>query len=173
MLSAKLVHTTMIRRWRVGSRSGFLALGFHPRAATLPNKLDPLHRFVLARRKLSATRLPTEPSRHSVLPLEIVTNPQIQALLPVIGNVAYIALACGFLMTDMLSLRILLAGGYTGLVAFHMLHVQPLRIPLRWSALFVLVNASAAGLLIADQWMGNLSQQDQELYHEHFPMFSI
>lgn len=173
MLTSKLIPTTIIRScWRSGcSRSSLAWCGIHPRAAP-PNNKYPPPIFVIGRRKLSATKLPTEPSRHSVLPIEIVTNPNIQAMLPVVGNVAYIALACGFLMTDMLSLRILLAGGYTGLVAFHMLHVHPLKIPLRWSALFVLVNASAAGFLIADQWMGNLTQQDQELYHQHFPMFS-
>ena len=43
-----------------------------------------------------------------------------------------------------LALRVLLIGGYAGLVSFHSLHPKPLRIPLRWSAFFVLVNLVAA-----------------------------
>mmetsp|Transcript_41157 Transcript_41157/g.46912 ORF Transcript_41157/g.46912 Transcript_41157/m.46912 type:complete len:133 (+) Transcript_41157:48-446(+) len=56
--------------------------------------------------------------------------------LPMIGNGAYLALASGFLMTDMLQLRLMLGIGYTGLVAFHALHPKPLQIPLRWSFFF-------------------------------------
>lgn len=77
-------------------------------------------------------------------------------------------LASGFLMTDMLTLRLALVGGYAGLVAFHSLHARPLRIPLRWSALFVLVNAGAACMLIADQFPGSLSEEEEGLYEEHF-----
>lgn len=92
--------------------------------------------------------------------------------LPIIGNAAYVALASGFLMTDMLTLRASLVAGYSGLVAFHLLHPRPLRIPLRWSAMFVVVNAGAACLLIADQWPGALSEEDEELYNDHFPMLT-
>lgn len=92
--------------------------------------------------------------------------------LPILGNAGYMALASGFMMNDMLALRIALVGGYSGLVAFHLLHARPLRIPLRWSAFFVVVNAGAACLLIADQWPGTLTQDDEELYKKHFPMLA-
>lgn len=79
------------------------------------------------------------------------------------------ALASGFLMTDMLQLRCLLVGGYAGLVTFHSLHAKPLQIPLRWSALFVVMNAGAVALLLADQWIGVLlSEDDKALYERHF-----
>lgn len=79
------------------------------------------------------------------------------------------ALASGFLMTDMLQLRVMLVGGYAGLVAFHSLHARPLQIPLRWSALFVVVNAGAAMLLFVDQWIGVLLTDDEmALYEQHF-----
>jgi CRP-like cAMP-binding protein len=74
----------------------------------------------------------------------------------------------GFLMTDMLQLRVALVGGYTGLVAFHALHPRPLRIPLRWSAIFILVNGGAAIMLAADRWAAPLSTDDEKLYLEHF-----
>ena len=89
-----------------------------------------------------------------------------------IGNTAYLALASGFLMTDMLDLRVLLIGGYSGLVAFHTLQERPLRIPLRWSALFVAVNAVAAGMLIMDRYAPSLTdaqhRDGEDLYAENF-----
>ena len=72
-------------------------------------------------------------------------------------------------MTDMLQLRLMLVGGYAGLVTFHSLHAKPLQIPLRWSALFVVVNAGAAMLLFVDQWIGALLSDDEKvLYEQHF-----
>ena len=89
-------------------------------------------------------------------------------MLPVVGHGAYLAIASGFLMTDMLYLRCLLVGGYTGLVAFHSMHQKPLRIPLSWSAVFVLVNAGAGCVLAYDQYCPLLSEDQEELYREHF-----
>jgi CRP-like cAMP-binding protein len=108
----------------------------------------------------------------SILPLSVVNHPNIQSLLPLIGNLAYIGIASGFLMTDMLQLRILLVGGYTGLVAYHILRPVPLRIPLRWSAVFVLVNAGAACLLLEDRYMAPLTEEEEELYQEHFSVLT-
>jgi len=79
------------------------------------------------------------------------------------------ALASGFLMTDMLQLRLMLVGGYAGLVSFHSLHARPLQIPLRWSALFVVVNTAAAVLLFVDEWIGALlTEEELVLYKQHF-----
>lgn len=104
--------------------------------------------------------------------MDFVQSQSVKMALPIIGNVSYIALASGFLMTDMLSLRLALVGGYTGLVAFHMLHPRPLGIPLRWSAMFIVVNLGAACYLIADSMPGTLSEEEEELYGEHFPMLT-
>jgi len=90
------------------------------------------------------------------------------SLLPVLGNVAYIALASGFLMTDVLALRVLLAGGYTALVGFHALQAKPLWIPLGWSCVFVAVNSIAASLLIADRWPGSLTPEEERLHADSF-----
>jgi CRP-like cAMP-binding protein len=72
-------------------------------------------------------------------------------------------------MTDMLQLRLMLVGGYAGLVTFHSLHAKPLLIPLRWSALFVVVNAGAAMMLFIDQWIGALlTDEEMDLYEQNF-----
>jgi CRP-like cAMP-binding protein len=51
---------------------------------------------------------------------------------------------------------------------FHMMHPRPLRIPLRWSALFIFVNAGAACLLLADRYAPQFSVDDEALYVDHF-----
>lgn len=94
------------------------------------------------------------------------------AFLPVLGNATYVVIASGFLMTDMLQLRLLLVTGYSGLVAYHALQVKPMKIPLCWSALFVAVNATAAAMLLADRYAPNLNSSEnpdgEELYQQHF-----
>lgn len=103
------------------------------------------------------------------MPFNLFSKEAFRNALPIIGNGAYMALASGFLMTDMLQLRLMLVGGYAGLVGFHSLHAKPLQIPLRWSALFVLVNGGAAVLLFVDQWIGAmLTDEERALYQEHF-----
>jgi hypothetical protein len=104
----------------------------------------------------------------NILPLDFVLSPTVKMVLPLIGNIAYLCVASGFIMTDMLQLRVALVGGYTGLVTFHMMHPRPLRIPLRWSALFVALNAGAACFLVMDRYGAPLSQEDEELYSRHF-----
>jgi CRP-like cAMP-binding protein/uncharacterized membrane protein (Fun14 family) len=98
----------------------------------------------------------------------LVQNPKIKEALPYIGNGAYLGIASGFLMTDMLSLRLALVGGYTGLVTYHALRCKPLLIPLRWSAIFVLMNAGAAGILVMDRFGAPLSEEEEDLYLNHF-----
>ena len=96
----------------------------------------------------------------------------IRGHLPVLGNCAYIGLASGFLMTDVLALRILLACGYSGLVTYHALQPRPLRIPLMWSAVFVAVNAFAASKLAADRFPSSLSEEEEELHASSFPQLT-
>ena len=98
---------------------------------------------------------------------DLVNSPSIKKSLPLIGNGAYLFVVSGFLMTDMLMLRVALVGGYTGLVLFHSLHPKPLKIPLAWSALFVFVNAGAASILAMDRW-AELSPEEERLYNNHF-----
>lgn len=102
----------------------------------------------------------------------VVQDPRVRQALPWIGNGAYFVIASGFLMTDMLTLRVALVGGYTGLVAFHRLHPKPLQIPLRWSALFVIVNVAAAATLVMDRYGAPLTEENERLYKENFSQFS-
>ena len=104
----------------------------------------------------------------SVLPLWIVNHPSSIAIVPILGNLAYASLAGGFLCNDLLSLRLLLISGYSGLVTYHALRPKPLRIPLRWSAFFVLVNTSMAVMLLMDRLPPTLTKEEEELHIEHF-----
>jgi CRP-like cAMP-binding protein len=139
------------------------------RAAASPAKAS--RRFLSSEQKVAIKAKPCPPNvkpGENILPLDFVTSPAVQFALPLLGHGAYIILGSGFLMTDMLYLRVVLAGGYMGLVVFHMMHLRPLRIPLRWSALFIFVNAGAACLLLADRYAPTFSVDDEELYVEHF-----
>ena len=51
---------------------------------------------------------------------------RVHPALNALGNASYLAIASGFLMTDLLALRALLSSGYLGLVCFHSLQKKPL-----------------------------------------------
>ena len=89
-----------------------------------------------------------------------------------IGHGAYASLACGFLCTDILFLRVLLVGGYTGLVTYHALQPRPLRIPLRWSALFVGVNLAMIAKLVMDALPVELTEEEETLHVVSFAPLS-
>ncbi len=107
-----------------------------------------------------------------LLPCSITRHPRVAAYLPYIGNVAYMALTSGFVMTDILGLRVMLVLGYSGLVCFHLLHPRPLRIPLIWSAVFVTVNAVAAFQLANDRFPPPLEPEYEALHRDYFPQMS-
>lgn len=102
-----------------------------------------------------------------VLPLKIVQNPFVQKMLPVLGNAGYIMLASGFLMTDILWLRLLLMGGYSSLLCYHGFQLRPLRIPLMGSALFVVVNAVKGGQILRERFV-SLTDEEEHIYTNHF-----
>eukprot|EP00532_Pseudo-nitzschia_australis_P000791 CAMPEP_0168188138 /NCGR_PEP_ID=MMETSP0139_2-20121125/15465_1 /TAXON_ID=44445 /ORGANISM="Pseudo-nitzschia australis, Strain 10249 10 AB" /LENGTH=374 /DNA_ID=CAMNT_0008110511 /DNA_START=316 /DNA_END=1440 /DNA_ORIENTATION=+ len=142
----------------VGGTAGGVSVNAN--VSTAANKTTRASTFTTASAGASQTMQRTMP---------LFSKEAFRNALPIIGNGAYMALASGFLMTDMLQLRLMLVGGYAGLVGFHSLHAKPLQIPLRWSALFVLVNGGAAVLLFVDQWIGAmLSDEERALYEEHF-----
>ena len=116
----------------------------------------------------SSTSSSASSASSSVLPLWIVNHPSSIAIVPILGNLAYASLAGGFLCNDLLSLRLLLISGYSGLVTYHALRPKPLRIPLRWSAFFVLVNTSMAVMLLMDRLPPTLTKEEEELHIEHF-----
>jgi len=157
----------------------------------LPTSL--LRRFDVNYRKIQPINIPTAPHYRSlgsstststnsknqkvlpptslpspVLPLWLVKHPSTVAIVPVVGNVAYSSLASGFLCTDVLSLRVLLICGYSGLVTYHALRPQPLMLPLRWSAFFVMVNVSMATMLILNRMEPTLTEEEEELHIINF-----
>ena len=102
----------------------------------------------------------------------MVEHHAVVRVLPAIGNIAYASLACGFLCTDILPLRLLLVGGYTSLVAFHGLQKQPLRIPLRWSIFFVGINLAMAVQLVSERLPIELSAEEEVLHVASFAPLS-
>jgi len=107
------------------------------------------------------------PTPTPVLPLAVVQHTAVRAVLPLIGNVAYVALAGGFLMTDVLLLRVLLSFGYGTLVVFHSLQLNALRIPLAGSVFFVIVNVYfAVNIYLARRV--DLTPEEKSIHEEFF-----
>ena len=102
----------------------------------------------------------------AILPEAVVNHRVVVFVRPYLGNLAYAALASGFLMTDIFSLRLLLISGYSGLVSYHILQRIPMRIPLRWSAFFVAVNTYMLVQLARDLYPGEFDPEDEALYIE-------
>jgi len=107
------------------------------------------------------------PAPTPVLPLSVVQNPAVKGALPLIGNVAYVALAGGFLMTDVLLLRLLLSFGYGTLVIFHSLQLNPLKIPLAGSVFFVFVNIYFTVNIYLERQV-NLSAEERAIHEDFF-----
>jgi CRP-like cAMP-binding protein len=124
---------------------------------------------VNSKKPLLSAIMPSQPPYTNLLPLDWVLSPLVRSVLPFVGHTAYLMIVSGFLMTDMLQLRVVLAAGYSFLVVFHAHHPRPLRIPLGWSGMFVLVNASAAALLLMDRYApGEMTAADEALYENSF-----
>ena len=112
--------------------------------------------------------MPYQVRSRAILPLRFVENPHVKRVLPMLGHAAYVALASGFMLTDIFSLRCLLVGGYTGLTCFHMMHPKPLRIPMGWSAVFVAVNAMMAARIAMERWPPGMTDADVKLRSAFF-----
>jgi len=127
------------------------------------------HLLAAKRRKsTSSTKPQTTTKSTAILPEWIVHHPSVVRAVPIVGNLAYLTLASGFLCKDVLDLRLLLVGGYGGLVVYHSLRPVPLRIPLKWSLFFVVVNASMAAALVWDNLPPSLTPEEEDLHVNHF-----
>jgi len=102
-----------------------------------------------------------------VLPLSLVVDDRIRQALPWFGKASYVALLSGFMMTDILLLRCLLAAGYAGLTGYHLFQLRPMRIPLVGSLLFCLVNTGMACLVFHERYF-LLSSDEELIFAEHF-----
>lgn len=91
----------------------------------------------------------------------------VKSALPFLGNTAYVMLGMGFVMTDVLWLRLVLAGGYLVLVSFHALQLRPLRIPLFGSLFFVFVNLNFGAKVFMQRYV-RLDEVQEPIYRAHF-----
>jgi len=103
----------------------------------------------------------------SVLPQRVVDDPRVKAALPYVGHAAYVILSGGFIMTDIVWLRMLLTGGYGALVCYHALQPRPLRIPLMGSLFFVGANAYMGAKAIREK-LFLLTKEENAIYEAHF-----
>mmetsp|Transcript_31143 Transcript_31143/g.72515 ORF Transcript_31143/g.72515 Transcript_31143/m.72515 type:complete len:322 (+) Transcript_31143:118-1083(+) len=105
-----------------------------------------------------------------LLPRRVVDDPRVKAALPHLGQAAYVVLSSGFIMTDIIWLRMLLTGGYSGLVCYHALQPRPLRIPLIGSLFFAVANAYMGAKALQQKYLlGDcMTTEETVIYEEHF-----
>merc|ERR1712113_60185 len=163
------------------SRSSGLLLPGCPFARTVTHRASPTgalnaqmnalrHGTIGTTSTLSTVAASNNVSSSPLLPASLPSA--VHKALPWVGNGAFLALASGFVMTDIFALRVLLVGGYSGLVTFHALHPHPLRIPLIWSAVFVMINSGMVLALLADRMSTGLDESEIRLHQEHFPQLT-
>ena len=129
---AARVGTRMIRHeaWR---KRGLLSTRLQATLQTTPRTILQQPAYALSRSAstsaaASAAAAAARPAAwlRQIRGVEVERSYRVHPALNALGNASYLALASGFLMTDLLALRALLASGYLGLVCFHSLQKKPL-----------------------------------------------
>jgi hypothetical protein len=85
------------------------------------------------------------------------------------GHGSFLCLAMGYLTSDLLQLRIFAFSGISLSVVFQYYRPQPLWIPIKWNALFLLINGMMIAILLKDEYEAtNLSEDHKLLYQSVF-----
>lgn len=80
------------------------------------------------------------------------------------GHAAYALLGCSYLTQDVLSLRALAVGSLVLTSAFQYFRPQPLWLPLRWNAVFIVINAAWIESIARERWLAHrLTDEEAEL----------
>lgn len=82
-----------------------------------------------------------------------------------LGHAAFLLTGMAYLTKDILHLRLLAMSGISASMVFQYYRPQPLRMPLRWNSLFLVINCVMASLLYRDrQEAENMSEDMLEIY---------
>lgn len=85
------------------------------------------------------------------------------------GHGSFVFLALSYLENDFLNLRLYAFSGITLSILFQYYREIPLWIPIRWNALFLLINTVMIGLLIKKQSdAANMTEDQKKLYEQCF-----
>lgn len=85
------------------------------------------------------------------------------------GHGSFLFLACSYLESDFLNLRLFAVSGITLSILFQYYREIPLWIPIRWNTLFLLINVVMIGMLIKESRdADNLADEEKKLYKELF-----
>lgn len=83
-----------------------------------------------------------------------------------LGHTAFLLTGMAYLTKDILHLRLLAMSGISASMIFQYYRPQPLRMPLRWNSLFLVINCVMASLLYRDrQEAEDMSKEMLEIYH--------
>jgi len=93
----------------------------------------------------------------------------------VFGHLSFVLLGYSYLTSDLLTLRALAVGGLSFAVVFQYFRAAPLWLPIRWNALFVVINAVWVAKLYYDANFAELyaTEDERALYARHFAHMSM
>lgn len=108
---------------------------FPPTGTSLTSHLPPILRSILSPNNPTMTR-----------PLLLSTSPAL-----FFGHAAFLLTGAAYLTKDILHLRLLASTGLSASMVFQYYRPEPLRVPLRWNALFLAINVVMASALYMDR----------------------
>jgi len=106
-----------------------------PTALSVTSYLPPFLRSILSPNNPTMTR-----------PFLLSTSPSL-----FFGHAAFLLTGAAYLTKDILHLRLLASTGLTASMVFQYYRPEPLRVPLRWNALFLAINCVMASALYMDR----------------------
>lgn len=91
------------------------------------------------------------------------------------GHASFVLLGYSYLTSDLLTLRALAVGGLSCAVIFQYFRKVPLWLPIRWNALFVVINAAWVAKLYYDANFAEMyaTAEERALYNRHFAHMSM
>lgn len=84
------------------------------------------------------------------------------------GHGSFVFLALSYLETDFFNLRAFALSGISLSIMFQYYRPIPLWIPIRWNALFFIINATMIAYILQEENTDGLTQEEVELYQEVF-----
>ena len=127
----------------------------------------------LKRKKLLLRAAMTKKHKIILHPPESISKDPIRLplfnLSELAGHGSFVFLALSYMESDFLNLRLYALSGITLSILFQYYREIPLWIPIRWNALFLLINTVMIGLLIKKQSdAANMTEDQKQLYEQCF-----
>ncbi len=96
------------------------------------------------------------------------------SIIQIVGNLAFVLVACSFMVKDMLWLRALsVTASLCSIVYNAKIATSPLMVPISWNLFFIALNFYHMGRIIYGNRKIRLNDKEQELYHMSFQTLNL